>query len=264
MKAYDIFDAELARSVGTLLYFEKCRRFIVECVDWLDEWTAPLQFAGLVKQGIYTIPEEESGLWVRARLIPPSRQNIQAILRTHKLKEYSEIAFLELSEGKCSQDSISVRRIDELPPYVKERSRHCLKEVVRSGESLLCFFADGSLKKLSFEELAGAAPAWRHLSSPELWDRCTVGTGGYALSVGDAFYLPAAALYGRNTSAPVTLEDFAAFVRENTLDTAEACRLLECSRQNLAYLSGQERLAAVKEDVKGKLYLRGDLLKLNW
>ena len=69
--------------------------------DWedLSEWEAPLLFQGLVKKGIYTVSREASLMWVQERVIPSGRQNIGLILKTHKLKEYSEIALLSLSNA---------------------------------------------------------------------------------------------------------------------------------------------------------------------
>ncbi|MBQ1472858.1 MAG: hypothetical protein IIZ31_03620, partial [Lachnospiraceae bacterium] len=70
MKAYDIYDQELERSLGTLLYYEKSKTFVVEVMDDLDEWTAPLLFTPFVKRGIYSICREASYDWVKERVIP--------------------------------------------------------------------------------------------------------------------------------------------------------------------------------------------------
>lgn len=50
MKSFEIYDEVQNRSVGTLLYYEKGDSFVVEMDEGLDEWTAPLLFAGLVKK----------------------------------------------------------------------------------------------------------------------------------------------------------------------------------------------------------------------
>ncbi len=68
-------------------------------------------FTYLIKQNKYTVPSEISYLWVKERIIPSGRQNINSILNNHKLKEYSEIDFLELAEGRCAQDHLYVRKI---------------------------------------------------------------------------------------------------------------------------------------------------------
>lgn len=50
----------------------------------------------------------------------------------------------------------------------------------------------------------------------------------------------------------------------NLMDTSKVCELLECSCQNLAYLSSQGTLTPVKHNVKGNLYLKGDVLRTRW
>jgi hypothetical protein len=44
------------------------------------------------------------------------------------------------------------------------------------------------------------------------------------------------------------------------LDTSGASDVLLCSRQNLAYLVRKGELIPVREEVKGNLYLKGDVL----
>ncbi|MBE5823263.1 MAG: DNA-binding protein [Butyrivibrio sp.] len=62
----------------------------------------------------------------------------------------------------------------------------------------------------------------------------------------------------------MTYEDFLSFTKYNIVDTSDSCMILECSRQNLAYMVKQEQLTPLKEDVKGNLYLKKDVLKLRW
>ena len=150
MKIYEILDQENALSVGTLLYYEKSRTFIIELMDCLDEWNAPLLLTAYVKRGTFTIPRDISLMWVRERIIPSGRQNIGMILRSHKLSEYDEMTFLEKSGGRCSQDSLYIRRLSQIPDYVKERRQRNLKDcTLCAGRTLLCFFLDGTVKKVS-------------------------------------------------------------------------------------------------------------------
>ena len=60
------------------------------------------------------------------------------------------------------------------------------------------------------------------------------------------------------------MKDFKAFVKKNILDTTESCSMLECSRQNISYMVSQGQLAPVKEQVRGNLYLKGDVLHAMW
>ncbi|WP_073387450.1 hypothetical protein WAA20_01880 [Butyrivibrio fibrisolvens] len=129
MKIFEIIDDDNNLSIGTLLYYKKAKDFYIELVETLDEWTAPLLLTAYVKHGIYTIPRDISKLWVCERIIPSNRQNIGSILTTHKLKAYDEMKFLELSEGRCSQDSLYIKKIDSLPEYVHNRNLQNLTDL---------------------------------------------------------------------------------------------------------------------------------------
>lgn len=265
MKIYDIYDQEMELSVGTLLYYEIEKNFIVELQDRVDEWSAPLLFSGLVKKNIYTIPKEISFLWVKERVIPSGRQNLSAILSTHKLSEYDEMKFLEISQGICSQDSLCIKRMDSLPDYIIGRQKKNIREVVLlDGWRLLCFFNNGKVKAVDFSKLIDVEGVDKIISNEKLFQSGKIGTGGYAVTFNDSIDVPAKVLYERGTGIPLSLEDFKAFVVKNVIDTSDSCNILECSRQNVAYMLKQEQITAVKEDVKGNLYLKGDILRNRW
>ena len=262
MKYFDIFDSENGYSVGILLYFEREKAFIVELADGLDEWTAPLLFTAYVKRGILTIPRDVSLAWVRERIIPSNRQNINQILKNHKLKEYDEIKFLEISEGKCSQDSLIIKKSETLPEYVNKRMRTNVSDVVVSDDSILVFFTDDILTKVPFEKLYQIDGDEKLTDNRPLLESGRVGAGGYYVTFNNSIDIPAAELYKAGTKLPLTKSDFLNFVCKNILDTSEVCSMLDCSRQNLAYLLNKELLKPIKEDVKGNLYQKGDVLKM--
>ena len=269
MNHYRIFDKDNQIEVGTLLYYEGDRAFVIELREELDAWTAPLMFAGMVEQGIYTVPRELGILWVRERIIPPDRQNIAAILANHHLKEYDEMKFLELSGGRCAQDGMMIERQEELPDYVLHRQKRNLVDVVPCDENeLLCFFVDETVRKVALGSLKdgktdealreGIQPV---LQNRALYESCRVGSGGYYATFNDSIDLPASLLYRSGKRVPLSLKDFYAFVRKNLPDTTASSLLLGCTRQNLAYMVKQGRITPVREEVKGNLYLKGDLLR---
>ena len=57
---------------------------------------------------------------------------------------------------------------------------------------------------------------------------------------------------------------FTSFVKKNVLDTTEVCDILECTRQNVAYMIKRQMLSPVKKEAKGNLYLKGEVLKNKW
>lgn len=265
MTAYEIIDIENSVSVGILQYFEKEKSWIIELKDDLDEWSAPLLFAGLVKKGIYTMPKSLSRDWVRSRVVPSERQNIGDILKNHRLKEYDEMKLLELSGGKCSQDSLMIKRIDKLPDYVIARTKKTLVECVLTGNnSLLLFYRNESVKKVYLERMTDIEDVEKIITSESLYRTGKVGTGGYSVVFNDTIDIPAEVLYNKGTAIPLKIEDFLSFAKENVIDTTEVCDILECSRQNVAYMVKQGQLSVVKGPVSGNLYLKGDVLENKW
>ena len=265
MKLYEIVDEENILSIGCLIYYEKESSFIIELQENLDEWTAPLLFTSYVKKNIYTIPKDISLLWIQERIIPIGRQNINDILNNHKLKSYDEMKFLEISEGRCSQDSMYVRKIDEIPKYViKRQQKNIVDVVILKKNNILCFFADGSTKKIDLNELLDAEGIDKIIKNEGLFETGKVSLGGYGVIFNDSIEIPANRLYNSGIEVPLSLEDFKQFLKKNVYDTTKSCEVLECSRQNMAYLVKQKLIYPIKEETKGNLYIKGDIEKLRW
>ena len=264
MKCYEIIDGENDRQIGVLLHYDKEGSYIVELKNDLDEWTAPLLFTAYVKKGIYTIPRDISLLWVRERTIPNSRQNINDILAHHKLRSYDEMKILEISEGRCSQDGLYIKIMERIPDYVEKRMlRNVAECMISEDRYVICFFADDSVKKIDLSELSEDGIE-KILRNRDLFESCRVGTGGYSITFNDSIDIPAAVLYRSGIRVPLGLGDFTAFVQKNVLDTTQTCSLLQCTRQNLSYMVGKDQLKPVREEVKGNLYFKGDVLKRMW
>lgn len=264
MKIFQIIDEENALLVGVLLYYEKARTCIIELPEYLDEWTAPLLFTSYVKKKIYTIPRDISFLWVKERVIPSGRQNIKAILEHHHMQVYDEMKFLEISEGRCSQDSLYIRKAEHLPDFVVKRQQKNIVECVMcENHTLLCFFADEILKKIELKKI-DIEDLNKVINNERLYQSGKVGTSGYFITFNDSIDVQASVLYKAGETIPLKLSDFKMFVQKNVLDTTESCNLLECSRQNISYIVNQQRLVPVKEEVRGNLYLKGDVLRTMW
>lgn len=265
MKNFEIIDAELGMTIGILLYYEGSSEFVIELQENLDEWTAPLLLTSFVKKGTFTIPRDVSFLWVKERVIPSGRQNIGAILNTHKLNHYDEMKFLEISKGKCSQDNLYIEEISHLPEYVIERQMRNLIDVSPlDSHMLLCFFEDETVKKVDLTKLTDQPGVDIVIRNDALYQSGKVGVGGYAATFNDSIDIPAWRLYEAGERVPLTMQDFKRFVKINVLSTGESCEILECSRQNIAYRVRQKKLEPLKVHEKGSLYLRGDVEKGRW
>ena len=265
MKIFQIIDEENALLAGILLYYEKAGTCIIELPEYLDEWTAPLLFTSYVKKKIYTIPRDISFLWVKERVIPSGRQNIKDILAQHHMQSYDEMKFLEISEGRCSQDSLYIKKINCLPDFVMKRQQKNITECVMSENyTMLCFFADETMKKIELNTMEDVEDLKKVINNERLYQSGKVGTGGYYITFNDSIDIQASVLYEAGELIPLKLSDFKVFMQKNMLDTTESCNLLECSRQNISYMVNQQKLTPVKEEVRGNLYLKGDVLRTMW
>ena len=265
MKIFEIIDDENRLTVGTLLYYEKEKAFIIELVEGLDEWTSPLLFTKRVKKGELTIPRSLSYTWVKERVIPSGRQNIGSILSTHRLKEYDEMKFLELSKGRCSQDELHIIEINSLPEYVLERQKKNLIDMTVLGRSqVLCFFADHTVRKIPLESLKEIEKIDSVIRNRPLFETCTLGVDGYYITFNNSIDVPAWLLHNKGKSIAIEYEDFLFFAKNSIVDTTQSCDMLDCSRQNLSYFVSQKQLIPLKENVKGNLYLKKDITKFKW
>lgn len=268
MKTYAIYDEQLERAepIGYLFYYEKAQSFIIELAADLDEWQAPLLFQGLVRKGIYTIPKDIALMWVQERIIPSGRQNIGEILKTHKLKEYSEMAMLSLSKGRSSQDDCYVKEIreDEVPESIKNRwSGNVVECFPTERGDMVCMFCDNTARLICLDKLADKYPEIAHvIRYRELLESMQVGVGGYSISFNESIEIAALDLVKIGTLLPLQASDFYGFVQKNVLDTTNACLMIECSRQNLSYLVKEKRLTPIIQGTKENLYTKGEISRL--
>ena len=68
-------------------------------------------------------------------------------------------------------------------------------------------------------------------------------------------------LYDNGTPIPLSLNDFITFIRNLVINTAEACALLDCSRQNIDDLVKRKRLHPIRTDAKAKLFLKNEVMQ---
>ena len=265
MKIYEIIDNDNKSYIGCLIYYEKSEDYIVELVDGIDEWTAPFLFDKYVRAGEYTISRKASRLWVEERVIPGDRQNIGTILRNHKMKDYNVQKLLDVSRGKCSQDNMYLRPINELPEYINRRSEEYLSECVAlSDNRLLCFFNDGTTRISHLSQYTDIDKIDSVLRNENVYISCSIAAGGRCITFNDSIDISYKLLMNRGEKINVSLEDFLTFTKQNILDTTDSCKMLDCSRQNISYFVKADKLNPIKEDVRGSLFLKSDIARIGW
>lgn len=268
MKSYAIYDDDLNRTspIGYMFYYEKAEEFVIELCEDLDEWDAPLLFQKLVRQGTYTVSKEDSLLWVKERVIPNGRQNIGMLLRNHRLKKYSEMAFLTLSKGRCSQDSCYLEEIQEekIPKNIVSRRRKNVQECFVTGDrQLLCMFKDNTVRKVDLTKLVDKYKDVTHvLNNEKMLRSASVGVGGYGVLFNGTIEIPTFELRKVGVLLPLTTDDFYEFIRTNVIDTTGACDRVQCSRQNLSYLVKEEKITPIIRGTKENLFLKGEIERI--
>lgn len=103
---------------------------------------------------------------------------------------------------------------------------------------------------------------WRRwqVYQADLFTTVRVQVGGYGITWGEDLDIADTALYQAGQPVPLCQEDFAAYIANNLITTAEAAELLGCSRQNVNDLVSRGVLQPVKTSAKSKLFLKSDVL----
>ena len=268
MKSYAIYDEQLNRkaAIGYLFYYEKAQQFIIELCRDLDEWDAPILFQKFVKERIYTIPRDVSFLWVKERVIPSGRQNIGTILKNHKLKNYSEMALLQLSKGKCSQDDCYIESVteSEIPEEIRNRTMENLSECFPTTDGrIVCMFRDNTVRKIELSKLENKYKDVSYiLHNDNLRNSAKVGVGGYSVVFNESIEIEVNDLRRVGELLPLTADDFKGYIHRTVVDTTKACEMLGCSRQNLAYLVKEGKITPIINGSKENLYARCDVERL--
>lgn len=252
------------RDLAYLIYYEKEKRFYIELPDDADPWETPLLLSSFLKRGERTVNAYWSKVWVRQRIVPQDRQNLGSVLKENRLKDYDEFSLLMLAHGRCAQDDYYLTSIDNgtLQEKLRERYQKRIETVTPlAGLDVLVFFRDGSLRKIDLRPLLKVDRKFKPiLHQTELFTTVRVQVGGYGITWGEDLDIADTALYQAGQPVPLCQEDFAAYIANNLITTAEAAELMGCSRQNVNDLVSRGVLQPVKTSAKSKLFLKSDVL----
>lgn len=254
--------------IAYLFYYEQEKRFYIELPDDADPWSTPLILSSILKQGRKTVNSYWSRVWVQQRIVPSDRQNLGQILKANGLDAYDEFKLLLLNEGRCSQDDYYISEIssNDLPDSFSNRFNHKIEDVVPlSGKALLVFFRNGVTKRCEVQSILRSSKAFAPvLNNDSVFQRVGIQIGGYGVCWGDQLTISDSDLYEIGQSVPLSQEDFATFVQQRVVTTAEAAELLQCTKQNIDDLIRRGKLHPIKEAPKSKLFLKSEILQRLW
>ena len=89
-------------------------------------------------------------------------------------------------------------------------------------------------------------------------------TDGYGITWGENLDIDAEHLYREGTDVPLSIRDFHSYAACCVTDTAGACKLLQCSRQNISDLVKRGKLHPLHASAAGNLFLMSELCKRLW
>lgn len=270
MKIFAIRDESMPEQfdLAYLFYYETEKRFYIELPDDADPWETPLLLSSFVKKGEKTVNSYWSKIWVQQRIVPTDRQNLGQILKDNGLKEYDEFQLLTLAMGRCAQDDCYLVPIDEdqLPQQITQRFSKRIEDVVPLDDYvLLVFFRDRTVKKCSLKEyLQKTKPFQILLTKREYFCSIRVPAGGYGIEWDVNMSVSYDFLYRIGKRVPLSASDFQSFISHSVVNVAEAAEILDCSRQNVEYLTKNGKLHPIKSSAKSTLYLKSEIMKRNW
>ena len=176
---------------------------------------------------------------------------------------YDEFQLLMLANGRCAQDNNYLEPVNpkEFPPELKKRFLRKAEDVIPLPENnLLVFFRNGEIRKCDINSFFKENPMFTPISSDEtVFCSVFVEPGGNGISWGEGLNISSDLLYSSGKKIPLPAEAFQSFVRYRTVSSAEASKMLNCSRQNIEDLVRRGKLHPVKTSPKNKLFLKKEI-----
>ena len=255
------------RNIGFLFYYERVKQFYIELLDNLEEWDIPLLLSSLYKKGLKTITSYWSKIWVEQRIVPSDRQNIGQILKDNKLKTYDEFELLMLANGRCEQDNFYLTRITEkdLPKGILDRFETRVDDIMLlKDENLLVFFRNGEVKIFDLKSYFNNNKQFGIINNSNYLEYVKILVGGYGVYWDNNLEIMDYTLYALGEKGSLTLDIITEYVKNNILTTAEVMSELNCSRQYVNELVKNKRLHPIKSSEKNTLYLKSEVVKINW
>lgn len=265
MRIFAIKDDTLPKDkiLGYLIYYEIARSFFIEVEEHTDPWELPLILFDFARRKEYSLDSYWSQRWIQQRIVPRDRQNLGEILRENGLKRYDEFDFLMLASGRCGQDDCYLEEIpaDPLPTLLLRRWQTKVHDIVPLAvPRLLVFFRNGTAKivDVSAIKLPECLP---YLSHQERFNTVEVQPDGYGIWWNKRARVAHSVLFQCGTDIPISLADFQRYIQKRVVNTAEACRIMDCSRQNIDDLMRRGKLHSLRTDTRYKLFSRAEVVE---
>ncbi|MBQ6333456.1 MAG: DUF2442 domain-containing protein [Erysipelotrichaceae bacterium] len=124
----------------------------------------------------------------------------------------------------------------------------------------MIFFRNGEVKIADMKGFIERHPEIKpYIIDENRFLNINVQTDGYGVFWNEKAAVSDRELYHEGIVIPLSLNDFINFVRYRVVSTAEACDILDCSRQNIDDLLKRGKLHPIRTDVKNKMFLKNEI-----
>jgi hypothetical protein len=105
-KTFGLYDDALDRQVGVFRYDMANKQFSMSILPDVSPDDLPLSLEIFVGNGKYELDHQDVLKWIRGRICPPGRQNINSILQAFDMPEYDEFGLITQTMARCDKDGL--------------------------------------------------------------------------------------------------------------------------------------------------------------
>jgi len=107
LKTFGLYDAALNnKQVGIFRYDMENKQFSMSIFKDIPIADLPLSLDIFASNGKYELSHKDVMTWIRGRICPPGRHNINDILKELNLQEYDEFEILMHTKARCDKDEL--------------------------------------------------------------------------------------------------------------------------------------------------------------
>lgn len=256
------------KTIGFLLYFEDTKDFYIELKDNLLIKDVPIFFDYYIENKIKFIDSYHSLMFVRERIIPSNRQNINSILKSIKSSLYDEYEMLVAYKGKSCQDDVFVRPISysKIDSNIKKRLQNRILDVVpQDNRSLILFLFNGDSIIIDLNILLKNNKCFDVIfKNDEIFYSVDVSSFGFGVNFGSNLFIPYDILCKNGKKIEIKMDSFIEFSKRSFLETSDVCDSLNCSRQNVSDLIKRNKLKVTRKSKNNAFFIKSDVNNRKW
>ena len=129
-----------------------------------------------------------------------------------------------------------------------------------SNMKLLVEFTNGITKIYDTKKLTETYDFFAPLTDPEIFGMACVDYNGSAVIWNEDMDVSEWELWTNGVELPLTPEDLNQYQINNSVSTADACRILNCTRQNIDFLTKTGKIHPVMKLGNNKLFSKSDIM----